>query len=149
LSVVILLVLAVGARVSLVWSGAIPNEHDDLKMATALRINYTVDGFSRTLTINNPREVQEVLSAMVFTGTSRGGRYRRFYTPPSRGAAPSDVDFLYPGGREIHATFVSRTEMSRNDRGPVQLTPRFYEKISQILSQQEGKKVDPLRFSRY
>jgi hypothetical protein len=143
-------------RVSLVWSGAIPGEHDDLKQAEKLVLAdgnpwvgfsaWSPSGTARVgiVTVSDPDEVREILATLRIKDS---GKRRRYYSPKSGGNDDLSVEFHLPGGRMIQATFSSPTELNRWDRGTVTVDRAFHDKVRAILQARgrKGNGTDPPR----
>jgi hypothetical protein len=138
----ILLSAAAGLRYSMVWAKIVPGEHDDLLQARTIGINYTYEGRTKFLSIDNPAEVKAIVSTLKFE-SNRYGRYRRW------GMASNSANRVYfnlPDGSSVETHFITTTQLKRKDGYDIPLSnSRFYEKINAILSSAEAKKVDILR----
>jgi hypothetical protein len=140
----LILLAGIGTRVTLVWGGIIPHEHDDLREATALWIKYTADGWPKTLKITEPQEVQSILRALEFQSASRSRREQLFRVVGPRSGVPqlgNMIEFRYANEAVIQAWFVNPRVLHRADHGEVLVSPKFHDTICDVLSREEGKKV--------
>ena len=123
--------VAVYARLRQVTSSA------DLKRATALTLHYTAKNLAmKSVRVDDPAQVRALLDALEITGTNYG------YPWNNKGAAR--VDFDLPGGTTARCNFMTATHLERDGWGWVHTTPRFHQKLCEIVSQAEGRRIDVL-----
>jgi hypothetical protein len=130
--------LMFGAAVAVfLWSREATGSRD-LKKATSLTISYTLKGNqAKSVTVSDPAEVRDLLDALEITGTQPG---------MFMGLKPAGrVDFVLPDGTVARTTFADKTDLDRANWGQVYVTPRFYEKVCDVASKTEGRKIDVLR----
>jgi hypothetical protein len=130
-----LLMFASALGVFLWWHKALSSE--DLKTATALRINYLVSNprgpITKTIEVKDPVEVQKLLDALEITSTHRG----RWWSKSNQGS----VDFILPDGTIEHAMFVDSNQLERMNWGEVIISDAFYHRVNEVASRAEGKPI--------
>jgi hypothetical protein len=141
-TLVILLVLVFALAFGLRWLvtaySLLPvSEEAVLKRAVAVTVSYNMGGQRKTLTIDEPDELRDLLRTMRFQREQWEG-YTRHGMPPQQ-----TIDFRFPNGRSRHCNLEGPQ--------PYQLSgfvvdKAFYDKLCEIVSRHEGRPVDVLDF---
>jgi hypothetical protein len=130
------LLAAIGGRFAVVQFGLLPiSEEVVLKKAVALTVNYHVDGKFKTYRISGPSEVREVLAAL---RVQREDYYR--YNSWGGGWRPQ-VSFHFPNGSRRDQSFEGPNQL-----GGFMVDRAFCEKLNDIVSRHEGRKIDIFEF---
>lgn len=118
----------------------IADKHDgksnDMLKAKSLKIGYFVNGEKKYLTVSENEKVKEILSTISIDDTDDA----------SVGLKPKGtVDFIMADDSVIKVFFVRSGQLDRANRGPIYLKDtKFYEKINEVVSAKEGRKIDML-----
>jgi hypothetical protein len=112
----------------------------ELKKATGLRINYSVQNKTKSLMVDDPGQVRTALASLVITGEDKkiGTQYFPLGT----------IDFLVPDKEEIKTKFISATHLEKDNWGQLYVTEDFYLKVCELLSKAEGRPMDILANNR-
>ncbi len=103
-----------------------------------LKIGYTVRGQTKHLTIEGPKAIQDLVSAIKVEGTQEGMHLGLL--------AFGWVEFTLEDGSVIKALFSKPTRLSWGSWGTVDLKEAtFYDKVCELASKEEGRKVDVLK----
>jgi hypothetical protein len=110
---------------------------EGMQTAKSLKIEYRVKGQNRSLTVSDAKEVKEILDTISVQDTDdRAPGWIVFNT----------VTFNLPEDKEIRVFLAKPQILDRPDTGLIYLKDtNFYEKINEILSKKEGKKIDVLK----
>ncbi len=108
----------------------------DLKKATSLTLYYTLKPQTlKRVEVTDPAQVKDLLDALDITHTDPGMVY---------GIKPVGyVEFRLPD-RTFRCNFFSKTQLDRANWGQVYVSPRFYEKVCDVASRAEGRRIDVL-----
>ena len=114
------------------------NIQNPFEGAKAISIEYTVQGKKNTLTVDDARQVKEIVSAMHIHQTEEG---------PQVGLKPKcTVGFTMTDNTTIRIMFVKPSQLDRSFWGQIYLNDMdFYDKINEVVSKQEDKKIDVLK----
>ena len=117
-----------------VSSPRLESPQDEFRNAEALRIGYAVGPDVKSIRVDNPAELKDIVSTMAVQGMDVNLSV----------AAPANatVNFLMPNGASIRTTFVTPTTLDRAHWGQIHLaSSAFHDKIAAIISKAEGKEV--------
>ena len=110
----------------------------DLKKATAIKITYVLKGNrTKSVDVNDPAEVKKLLDALEIGETQMGSQFTQ-----TNGAS---VDFTLPGGKSASVKFMNQSQLERVDWGWLYVSPAFYQKVNEVISRAEGRKIDIMR----
>lgn len=114
------------------------NLQNPFEGAKKISIEYTVQGEKNTLSLEDAKQVKEIVSAMHIQQTEEG---------PQVGLKPKcRVEFTMMDKTIIRIMFVKPSQLDRSFSGQVYLKDTdFYDKINEIASKKEGKKIDVLK----
>jgi hypothetical protein len=134
-----ILVFALGMRFAVFHYGLLPvSEEVVLKKAVALSVGYTLDGNNRkSLTITNPDQVEEILSLMEL----RRETFRDEWRKGGPGAVPGTADLTFHFHDRSTRTLAFE---ARDWLGQYRVNPRFYERLREIVSLSERKRIELL-----
>jgi len=109
---------------------------NDIFKAKSLKIGYMVNGQRKYLTISDPVKIKGILATISISETDDS----------SLGHRPKGtVDFILSDDKVINTSFVRSGQLDRADTGQIYLKDtKFYEKLNEILSEKEGRKIDVL-----
>ncbi len=119
-------------------SGCSGKLRSELHDAKSLIIGYTTLGQAKFLTIDDRRQVSELLAALEIEATEEGVQ--------AGVEAIGTVRFIMPDGIAIETTFVTRRRLDRSWWGRIDLrNERFYDKVCEVVSAHERRAIDILR----
>jgi hypothetical protein len=103
-----------------------------------ISIEYTVQGQKNTVVIEDAKEIKEILSTIHVEETKEG---------PQVGLKPKcRVEFTTADKTTIKTMFVKAAHLDRSFWGQIYLKDAdFYDKINEIASKKEGRKIDVLK----
>jgi len=112
----------------------------DLKTATSLTVGYTLkNGVGKSITVSDPAEVRALLDALDITGTRPGA----MSGPNAAGGQPGWVDFVLPDATVVRCHFFfNPNTLVRDNWGQVYVMPSFYQKVCDVASRAEGRRID-------
>jgi len=105
--------------------------------AKKIRIEYTVQKKKATVDAEDPKQLKEIVSTIHIGETEEG---------PQVGLKPNcTVEFTMADKTTIKIMFVKAAHLDRYAWGQIYLLDNeFYDKINDILSKKEGRKIDLL-----
>jgi hypothetical protein len=112
----------------------------DLKTATSVRITYLMKSptgtQSKSVVVSDPAELAALLGALEITHTDMS---MQFWSQKQ-----ATIDFTLANGKVAHVTFPtpSPTQLNRESWGQVYVTPKFREKVNEIISKEEKRPID-------
>jgi hypothetical protein len=114
------------------------NIQNPFEGAKNISIEYTLQGKKNTLTVEDAKQVKEIVSAMHIQQMEEG---------PQVGLKPKcTVGFTMTDKTTIRIMFVKASQLERSFWGPIYLNDTdFYDKINEVVSKKEGKKIDVLK----
>jgi hypothetical protein len=112
----------------------------ELKPAKELRIGYFVDDMEETLTIQEPKKVQQILDTIHVTETRRGVQ--------SALKPTGTIDFILEDGTSIQTMLVNSETLDRSHWGHIVLESTFYVKLCEVVSSAENEPIDLLKRNR-
>lgn len=137
MALILVIILAIASAIGVFVAFKIMSDNSDLKKARSITISYSVKNKMQTKvhTVTDPQEVQAILATLDILDT-HGGYYF--------GLSGPSVTFTLPNGTVTRCVLFSQNQMSRDDHGMIQISGRFHQKLSQVLSEVEGRKIDVL-----
>jgi hypothetical protein len=109
---------------------------EGIQFANAIVIEYTVNGELKQVTVNDAKEVKEILDTISIhhnENRAPGWIVRNRFT------------FKLANGQEIGRSLARKQILDSSDSGITLLNDtKFYEKINEILSKKEARKIDVL-----
>jgi hypothetical protein len=109
---------------------------DEFQSAKSVKIEYRINGQEKSLKVSDPKQVKEILDTISIHHTDdRAPGWIVFNT----------VTFNLPSDKEIRV-FLAKTQiLDRPDSGLIYLNDtKFYDKINEIGTKEEGRKIDVL-----
>jgi hypothetical protein len=106
-----------------------------LKKAKAIQVDYISKGLPKSLRIDKPAEVAELLSVLRLDESNKWNDMGRF----GRGTGARNISFEMPDGQRQSFEFTKRASI-----GPFGVAPAFYVKLCELVSQHEGRRIDIL-----
>jgi hypothetical protein len=128
---------AYALRGYLLWAQRLPSVHDDLAQASSLRIGYWVDGQQKTLEVDDPGRVRELMDAFEVIRTER----RSYYYATQYACS---VGFRFDDGAEVTTFFINDTQLTRQGWGLVTIRAGFADRVRKALAAREGRPFDNL-----
>jgi hypothetical protein len=111
---------------------------NDLKTATAFRINYITKGnLTKSVDVNDPAEVKRLLDALQIHDSRMGPQFNQ--------TAGGSVVFTLPRGKSATVKFLNQGQLERADWGWVFVSSEFYQKVNEAASRAEGRRIDVMR----
>jgi hypothetical protein len=139
--VVVLVGGAIGLRLLVVHFGLLPvSEEAVLKKATAITVTYYNGEKVKSLRISDRDQLREALAALRIHEDRHGHYYGGFAIGMGMGVVPqTGVTFHFPNGTRREHLFSGGGGYQN-----LELNGQFCEKLSEIISRHEGKRVDVL-----
>jgi hypothetical protein len=106
--------------------------------AKTISIEYTVQGKKSNVIIEDGKEIKEIVSTIHVEQMEEG---------PQVGLKPKcTVEFMMADKTTIKIMFVKAGQLDRSFWGQIYLKDaEFYNKINEVVSKKEGKKIDVLK----
>jgi hypothetical protein len=121
-------------------------EMPDLSETKSLRVAYRVNGVDKTLVLDDPKQVADIVSAAVING--REQHYPEFkesdYIPVGAEVLGARVDFFMPKGEVRKMAFLSDSNRVLADTRGGRLhmkSSAFYDALSKAISKTEGQTI--------
>ena len=108
----------------------------EFKNVKSIKIGYVVKGNWKYVTVSDAEEIKEILGTISIN-----------YTEDSAPGwiVKNKVSFQLPDGKEINLFIARKGVLDRAQYGLIILKDtRFYDKINEILTKKEGRKIDVL-----
>lgn len=109
----------------------------NLDKAISVSIGYFLNGKHKTITLSKRAEVQELLRLLIITSTLEGTQASLI----PRGT----LEFFFEDRKSVKGMFVSAENIDIFYWGQLFVTPDFYHKICEVISDFEGRRIDVLK----
>ncbi len=136
----LILLTSFGLRILIFQTGILPvSEELVMRQAVSLTVTYAVGGQAKTLTVDRPEALEDLFA--VFRLRQREAHRDVVWRGGPVGQVPvgGAVKFHFPDHTARQLQFLSRDWL-----GEFEVDPRFYQRLCDLVSRAEGRRIDLL-----